>query len=782
MTKRATLLPVVMLTAALATNASAQTTPSNAAPSGHAPAPSPPPTSPAHSDEPPEPAPTDTEARAAAAAEADAPEISARDPVSRSATPPKPERDLEVRVFGDRSDALHRAAGSGTVISAKDLKRAAPVDTAEMLRRVPGVQVRQEYSGGSRLDISIRGLESGRSRRVLLLEDGIPIAINPYSEPDMYYAPPVERFRGIEVVKGSGNILFGPQTLAGTINFLTIAPPDHRVALIDVDGGTYGYVRGFARYGDQTGGVRWITQVLHRRGDGFRNLPFDSTNAFAKAAFDTGADGEAVVKIGFHRDDAASDDIGLTSAMYRATPRRESLSPVSHLVLNRYDVSLTHEQRFSETTKLKTLVYAYRTDRVWRRQDYTRAPSATEQYTQVVGDVNTPGGAIFFKNSNAILDRSYDVLGVEPRAEHRFETAGVKHTLEFGGRALRETARYEQRSGNYAETYQGSLDFAEDHTGTAFAAYVHDRIAFLDNLLVTPGVRVEHLLFDRRVLRQSGSDVYLTGDKTITGFIPGVGIVYGDKRANVFGGLHRGFAPPRVASSISTRGATSAVSADESTNYELGARGWPTKWLRAEGTGFLSNFTNQVIVGTTLGSDVNLTDAGATNLLGAETGLLVAFDKALETKTILELGVRYTYARSTFRYGDNAGKFLPYAPEHSYNANFDVEHPSGIGGQLAHTFIGAQYADATNAVDEDVSGRIGKIDGRHIVDATVHYHHKPSGITLRLTAKNLLDSTYIIARRPEGIATGAYRQLLLGLRWEWDGAKDSSKAPNDGAK
>src|SRR6185436_10969092 len=104
-----------------------------------------------------------------------------------------------------------------------------------------------------RFDISIRGLDSGRSRRVLLLEDGVPIALNPYSEPDMYYAPAVERFRAIEVVKGSGNILFGPQTLAGTINFVTLAPPQRPTVTMDVEGGEYGYGRAFARYGDTTG-------------------------------------------------------------------------------------------------------------------------------------------------------------------------------------------------------------------------------------------------------------------------------------------------------------------------------------------------------------------------------------------------------------------------------------------------------------------------------------------------------------------------------------------------
>src|SRR5262249_40149626 len=117
------------------------------------------------------------------------------------AAPAAPEREIEVRVVGNRADSLQRVPGSGSVIGKKDLERAQPTTTAEMLRRVVGVQVREEYSGGSRIDISIRGLESGRSRRVLMLEDGVPMALNPYSEPDMNYAPAIERYRAIEVVK-----------------------------------------------------------------------------------------------------------------------------------------------------------------------------------------------------------------------------------------------------------------------------------------------------------------------------------------------------------------------------------------------------------------------------------------------------------------------------------------------------------------------------------------------------------------------------------------------------
>jgi Fe(3+) dicitrate transport protein len=95
-----------------------------------------------------------------------------------------------VRVIGSKPDSLQRIPGSGTVITQKEIQRANPQDVGEMLRRVPGLEVRQENGGGLRMDVGIHGLDPGRSRHVLILEDGVPISLNPYAEPDMYYGPP----------------------------------------------------------------------------------------------------------------------------------------------------------------------------------------------------------------------------------------------------------------------------------------------------------------------------------------------------------------------------------------------------------------------------------------------------------------------------------------------------------------------------------------------------------------------------------------------------------------
>ncbi len=71
---------------------------------------------------------------------------------------------------------------------------------------------RDEEGFGLRPNIGIRGLNPTRSSKLLLLEDGIPLAYAPYGDNASYYHPPVNRFERIEVLKGSSQILFGPQT------------------------------------------------------------------------------------------------------------------------------------------------------------------------------------------------------------------------------------------------------------------------------------------------------------------------------------------------------------------------------------------------------------------------------------------------------------------------------------------------------------------------------------------------------------------------------------------
>jgi len=86
---------------------------------------------------------------------------------------------------------------------------------------VTGLHAVDEEGIGLRLNLGVRGLNPDRSRNILMLEDGVPISLAPYGEPEMYYTPSIDRMARLEVLKGSGSILFGPQTIGGVINYIT---------------------------------------------------------------------------------------------------------------------------------------------------------------------------------------------------------------------------------------------------------------------------------------------------------------------------------------------------------------------------------------------------------------------------------------------------------------------------------------------------------------------------------------------------------------------------------
>lgn len=702
------------------------------------------------------------------------------------------EKTIDVRVIGSSADALQKIPGSGQLIGTKDIARAQPVDMAELLRRVPGLVVRQEQGGGLRLDISVRGLDNTRSRRVLVLEDGVPVANNPYGEPDLYYSTPFERVRGVEVVKGSGSILFGPQTIGGVVQFLTFAPPESRSVAMWMNAGAPGQFELLGRYGDRYHDVRYVAQISGKRGDGARGESYWATDAFAKLAVPVSETSELFAKVGYHEEAATSTDVGLTSAMFEADPRRPTLAPYDEVRVRRVDGSLTHKLYFGESAELLTLAYVTSTSRVWRRQDYDRGPAPPPgssancggplqgvDYERIVGDLSVPCGAIYFRDTNTIRDRSYTVLGIEPRLSYRFTTGAVGHTLQAGGRFLVESAARAQRAGETPLSEAGSSISVEDSNTTAFAAYVQDRLAFSERLLVTPGFRFEYASSKRSIRRTTVEgqvrDVTAEGTSSFVAPLPGIGIVAGWPELHGFGGMHFGFAPPRLTTAIRADGVDEQLDAERAVHYEVGLRSTVKRALRGEATFFLSNFENQIVPASRAGSaTTDLVNAGRTQHIGLETALRFDANKAFMLPLSVDVYAAYTYLSARYVHGPNDGVLLPYAPEHSASMVLDVEHPNGVGGQASWTYVGPQLSGDPVPEDEpaDPTGRTGSIPGYNLLDFSVRYTHKPTGLGGTLAVKNALDEIYIASRRPDGIFPGGFRQIVATVRWSYgEGAR-----------
>ncbi|MGH9198013.1 MAG: TonB-dependent receptor plug domain-containing protein, partial [Acidimicrobiia bacterium] len=228
-------------------------------------------------------------------------------------------RATQVDVTGDDADLLRRIPGSADLLSARELADSHSIDANEVLRRIPGLTMREDSGPvGTRLNIGVRGLNPDRSRQVLILEDGLPLALAPYGEPEMYYSPPIERALRVEVLKGSGSILFGPQTIGGVVNFVTPDPPSRPRGALQLTGGQGGLFIAQGSYGTTAGRIGAFASALHKQGDGFRQFAFDINDLSTKLTFSLSPRQSLGVKFQWYEETSNSTYLGLTKPQFDA--------------------------------------------------------------------------------------------------------------------------------------------------------------------------------------------------------------------------------------------------------------------------------------------------------------------------------------------------------------------------------------------------------------------------------------------------------------------------------
>ncbi|WP_052700527.1 TonB-dependent receptor family protein [Methylocucumis oryzae] len=189
-------------------------------------------------------------------------------------------REMPVVEIVGEYDNLQYLPGAAHVLRQEDLFENHVFNINEALRKVPGVIVRDEEGFGMRPNIGIRGMNPTRSTKTLLLEDGIPLSYAPYGDNASYYHPPIERFSSIEVLKGPSQILYGPQTVSGTINYLTPKPPVKPSGYLSFTGGNRDFYDGHFNYGGTVGKFGGLLDITHKESQGARDNTHSDINDY----------------------------------------------------------------------------------------------------------------------------------------------------------------------------------------------------------------------------------------------------------------------------------------------------------------------------------------------------------------------------------------------------------------------------------------------------------------------------------------------------------------------
>lgn len=677
-------------------------------------------------------------------------------------------------------EELQRIPGSVEVLDRQTLEIARPFNFNEALRKFTGVHVREEEGFGLRPSIGIRGLDPNRSAKVLLLEDGVPLGHAPYGDTDAYYHPPIERYNGIEILKGSGQIAHGPNTLGGLLNYITPNPPQDGVqGSVTLLGGNLRYFNGYgsvgAGFGEGAGRTGILFDFLHKRGEGARENMFaklydillKTTTSLNRSQTQT-----LGFKLNYYGEDSNLTYSGLTQAEFDANPR---FNPFRNDFFygDRWGGSAMYTNAINGRAVFTATMYASNFNRDWWRQS-----SNSDQRPNRRGANGCLGLAqLDTLCGNEGRLRSYDAFGIDPR----MKVSSRLGETDFGIRYHRETQnRLQQNNDTLGPNGRTGLTVEDNQRkNSALSGYVQHRF-LLGKFAVTPGLRVEHVDIER-TNRLPGSFVLARTD--LTQFIPGIGVSYNPTDTiTLFAGAHRGFAPPRPADIISNTGGVLELDPELSWNYEAGLRSLPFRGLRLDAAFFRLDYENQIVPANLSGGVGSaLTSAGRTLHQGFEFATRADFGTLLVSPHNFYVRTAWTYIPTAEYRGlrfSSVGGFsnvsirgnrLIYSPEQLLTLNLGYSHPSGIDALVEYVRIGEQFGDDLNTIPVTANGQRGMIPAYGVWNATLNYRiggYDRFAPTLFVTAKNMADDTYIVDRR-RGIMVGMPRLVQAGVKFRF---------------
>ncbi len=679
----------------------------------------------------------------------------------------------QVTVYGNRiadsPAAFEEIPGSLSVLDGATLRGAHCFTTDEALRKLPGVFARGEEGFSLRPNIGIRGVDPTRSRKVLLLEDGIPLAYAPYGDNASYYHPPIERFESIEVVKGAGQVLYGPSTVGGVINYLTPAIPDRRAGEVELTGGNRDYLNGHLRYGGTWGRTGLIAHLTRKQGEGAReNTRLGLSDFYVKSTTTFSNRRLLTWRLNYYAERSRVTYSGLTEEEFRTNPRQNPFRNDSFYG-DRFGASVSYSEALKPNLAMTANLYGSYFHRDWWRQ-----ASHSGQRPNRLGDPGCTGMAdLDTRCGNEGRLRSYYTWGVEPRFRSQQRLGPLAGEADFGLRGHFEDQDRQQRNGPLPTSRDGRLVEDNKRRTQAWSGFWQYRLA-RGRWGLTPGVRFEHVRY-QRLNRLNGA----FGRAELTQWVPGIGLSYSPSRVTVFAGIHRGFAPPRAEDIITNLGGTVDLDPELSWNYELGLRLRAAPRLALEVTAFRMDYQNQIIPASVAGGvGATLTSAGRTEHQGVEAAGRWQLPPWFGPRHTFSVRAAYTWlpvARFAgtryssvpgFAHVSVRGNRLPYAPSQLGNASLGYVHARGTSALIEAVATSRQFGDDLNTVAPTPNGQRGLIPGNVLWNATINHPLESLRATLFLTVKNLTDRL-VIVDRTRGILPSHPRLVQFGLRWQF---------------
>lgn len=144
---------------------------------------------------------------------------------------------LDVTSVSKQPEEVWRTPAAIYVLTHQDIVRSGATTIPDMLRLIPGVQVSQSQS--DQWAVGIRGFDGQFSRGLLVLIDGRSVYTPLFQ--GVYWDVqdlPIDSIDRIEVIRGPGGSIWGPNAVNGVINIITRPAAETQGTDVHLDGGS----------------------------------------------------------------------------------------------------------------------------------------------------------------------------------------------------------------------------------------------------------------------------------------------------------------------------------------------------------------------------------------------------------------------------------------------------------------------------------------------------------------------------------------------------------------
>lgn len=720
-----------------------------------------------------------------------------------------------VNIIGDADDVKDMPA-SAQFIDTEQIRQQSYSDINRILRRAPGVNIREEDGFGLFPNISFRGVDTTRSAKITVMEDGVLSAPAPYSAPAAYYNPAAGRMSGVEVLKGSSQIKYGPHITGGVLNYLSTPIPASGKAYLKAIYGSYGEFRSHGFVGDtvetDNGRFGYVVEGFYRGSDGFKTIDetadfhngdqtgFQQVEPMVRLSWEPNTEiyQKLEVKFGYSSMDADESYLGLSEVDFRNDPfRRYSASRFDNMDSDRYGGFARYFISPTDNLDIVTTAYYSEFNRNWSKlNDIRNVPNAlggaavNMDLSAALAGANNSNGLACLKGDLACQlrvrdnNRSYYMGGVETVATYRFDLGATHHELNGGFRYHEDQETRFQHDTTYNQVAGGTISgrtagapgSQDNRSGltNAYAFFLKDRIEF-GQWGFTPGIRYEHLY----QVYENNLNPSSNGKSSLDMYAGGASLDY---RFNddfmMFASAHRGFSPPNPQNSVVDK-----LQEETSNAYELGGR-YTHGAFSAEITGFYTQFDNLLVVDNVGGAGTGDSENfGRVDSRGVELGVNFDAGEAFGWGFSNPYFLAFTYtdteqmndatstdAESIFSYGKK-GNRIPYIPEYTFSLGTGL-HFEKWGIDVAATYVDEVFTSANNT-DLQINGagqpdsRFGKTDSYMVADVSAYYQ-VAKGVKVVGGVQNISDEEYLVSRQPHGPRPGMPLFAYGGFELDFD--------------